>query len=200
MKTRILTVLLAGLLAAGCGGNGDQENGVARNGAGNGDEPLPEWKGTMTLEVMTADELQAAIDQQQGKVVVVQFWSTWCDPCQRMLPNLVELQKRFGEQVTAISVNTDYHAGLQEPAESLRSEVEPILKQHDARFQNVISATPDEELFSRFGMATNGVIVYNQKGEVVERFAIPIDPEEPVTFSFDRDIEPLVRRLLSRST
>lgn len=200
MRFRLLTALLAALLASGCGGNGDEENGVAGNGAGNGGEPLPEWKGTMTLDVMTADELQALIDQQQGKVVVVQFWSTWCEPCKRMLPDLVELQKRVGEPVTAVSVNTDYHAGFQDPAESLRSEVEPILKEHDVRFQNVISATPDEQLFERFGMATNGVIVYNQKGEVVERFAIPIDPEEPVAFSFERDIEPLVRKLLAQST
>lgn len=200
MRFRLLTALLAALLVSGCGGNGDDENGVAGNGAGNGGEPLAEWKGTMTLDVMTADELQALIDQQQGKVVVVQFWSTWCEPCKRMLPDLVELQKRFGEPVTAVSVNTDYHAGFQDPAESLRSEVEPILKEHDARFQNVISATPDEQLFERFGMATNGVIVYNQKGEVVERFAIPIDPEEPVAFSFERDIEPLVRKLLAQST
>ena len=200
MRFRLLTALLAALLVSGCGGNGDEENGVAGNGAGNGGEPLPEWKGTMTLDVTTADELQALIDQQQGNVVVVQFWSTWCEPCKRMLPDLVELQKRFGGQVAAVSVNTDYHAGFQDPAESLRSEVEPILKEHDARFQNVISATPDEQLFERFGMATNGVIVYNQKGEVVERFAIPIDPEEPVAFSFERDIEPLVRKLLAQST
>ena len=200
MRTRILTALLAALLAAGCGGNGEPENGVAGNGAGNGGESLPEWKGTMTLDVMTADELQALVDQQQGKVVVVQFWSTWCEPCKRMLPDLVTLQKRFGQKVTAVSVNTDYHAGREEPAESLRSEVEPILKQQDARFQNAISETPDEELFSRFGMATNGVIVYNQKGEVVERFVNPIDPEEPIGFTFERDIEPLVRKLLSQST
>lgn len=198
MKIKLLTALFAALLAAGCNGNREPE-GVSGNGAGNGGEHLPEWKGTMTLEVMTADELQTLIDQQQGKVVVVQFWSTWCEPCKRMLPDLVELQKRIGERAAAISVNTDYHAGFQEPAESLRSDVEPILKQHDARFHNVISATADEELFSRFGMATNGVIVYNQKGEVVERFAIPIDPEEPVGFSFERDIEPLVRKLLSQS-
>lgn len=199
MKIKLLAALLAALLASGCGGNGEREDGVAGNGAANGSEPLPEWKGTMTLDVMSADELQALIEQQQGKVVVVQFWSTWCEPCKRMLPDLVELQKRFGEPVAAISVNVDYHAGLEEPAESLRSEVEPILKQHDARFQNVISATPDEELFARFGMATNGVIIYNQKGEIVERFVNPIDPEEPIGFSFERDIEPLVRRLLSES-
>lgn len=37
-----------------------------------------------------------------GKVYVVEFWATWCNPCKENIPHLTELQKKYGE---AVSVN-----------------------------------------------------------------------------------------------
>lgn len=201
MRNSISAAVLAALLAVGCNGDDEaQQPGPAANGAANGREPLPEWEGTMSLDVMDAPAIRELIERHRGKVVVVQFWSTWCEPCKRMLPELVELQKRFGTKVAAISVNTDYHAASDQPPQALEDDVRSLLQQYDARFQNIISATPDESLFAEFGLLTNGVIVYNRQGEVVERFEIPIDPDEPIGFSFEKNVEPLVRKLLAEQT
>jgi len=34
------------------------------------------------------------LSQYRGKPVVLNFWATWCPPCQEEVPSLVELQKR----------------------------------------------------------------------------------------------------------
>ena len=60
------------------------------------------------VEILSWDQTQRRREQLRGKVIVLDVWSTYCDPCTREFPNLVKLQKRFAKQVACISFNTDY--------------------------------------------------------------------------------------------
>src|SRR5205823_3700215 len=42
-----------------------------------------------------------------GKVVLVNFWATWCPPCRAEIPDLVALQARYGDKVQVIGVSQD---------------------------------------------------------------------------------------------
>ncbi|CAE8614025.1 unnamed protein product, partial [Polarella glacialis] len=42
-----------------------------------------------------------------GGPVVVDFYATWCGPCQMMVPELAEVAKRLGDKVTVLKVDTD---------------------------------------------------------------------------------------------
>ena len=52
--------------------------------------PAPAW----TLKDVNGHEV--SFDQFKGKVVVVDFWATWCPPCRAEMPGYVELQKKYG--------------------------------------------------------------------------------------------------------
>jgi thiol-disulfide isomerase/thioredoxin len=55
-----------------------------------------------------AGRLQS-LTQWQGKVVVLNFWATWCTPCREEIPDLVRIQRRFasnGLQIVGIAIDS----------------------------------------------------------------------------------------------
>jgi thiol-disulfide isomerase/thioredoxin len=46
-------------------------------------------------------------DDLRGKVVLVNFWATWCPPCRAEIPDLVALQARYGDRLQIIGVSQD---------------------------------------------------------------------------------------------
>ncbi len=66
--------------------------------------PAPEWK------LKDVDGKVVSSDQFKGKVVVVDFWATWCPPCRTEIPGYISLQKKYADQglvIVGISVDTD---------------------------------------------------------------------------------------------
>jgi thiol-disulfide isomerase/thioredoxin len=60
------------------------------------------------ITTVTPATLQSAIKAQKGKVVVVNFWATWCAPCVAELPGLAQLQKQYGSKgVSVLLVSAD---------------------------------------------------------------------------------------------
>ena len=48
------------------------------------------------------------LSDYRGKVVLVNFWATWCEPCRAEMPSIERLQKRLGEQSFAVlAINMD---------------------------------------------------------------------------------------------
>ena len=56
----------------------------------------------------TLDGREGTLDSLRGKVVLVNFWATWCPPCRQELPDLVDIQSEFGgERFTVLGVSLD---------------------------------------------------------------------------------------------
>ena len=56
---------------------------------------------------------RVSLNELRGRVVVLNFWATWCPPCVDEMPSLVQMQQRMkgkGVEVLAVSVDADQSA------------------------------------------------------------------------------------------
>jgi len=62
--------------------------------------------------VTTLDGQRIAMDNLAGKVVLIDFWATWCGPCREALPHVREIARKFqGQPFVVLSVSMDDDAG-----------------------------------------------------------------------------------------
>ncbi|HKQ62810.1 MAG TPA: TlpA disulfide reductase family protein, partial [Candidatus Polarisedimenticolaceae bacterium] len=73
---------------------------------------MPEFR-AVTLDGAIVDR-----EALRGKVLVVDFWATWCQPCLEQVPTLRRIHERFGDRVELVGVNLDH--AEQTSAEELR--------------------------------------------------------------------------------
>jgi len=50
------------------------------------------------FKVSTIAGQQVSLDSYRGRVLVLDFWATWCQPCRLSIPHLVELDRKYGKQ------------------------------------------------------------------------------------------------------
>ena len=105
---------LLATVAAGCGSDGGAPGGAktpasdktAGGGEGKGVKPGDKAP-TFTIDSMNgAGKMTIA----PGKVTIVDFWATWCEPCKKSFPKLQELYVKYkssGLEIIAISVDDD---------------------------------------------------------------------------------------------
>ena len=77
---------------------------VLPESGGDGSALLGKDAPTFKLALLAGGDFD--LSQQQGRVVVLDFWATWCGPCIKSLPGLIETMARFPmEQVTFVGLN-----------------------------------------------------------------------------------------------
>jgi len=148
------------------------------------------------LKIQSWDEVQAWVGSQKGKVVVVDVWSTFCEPCIEEFPQFVELHNRLRDQVACASVDIDYY-GAGDTPEEIQPRVLEFLTKHKATSVNFISSTADEEVLDSIGVAAiPAVLVYDQTGKLKKTFTNDNEEYGPTGFRYAQDINPFVEDLL----
>jgi thiol-disulfide isomerase/thioredoxin len=59
------------------------------------------------LKDMDGKEVELSSFKDQGKVVLLNFWATWCGPCKAEIPGFVELQDKYRDKLTIIGYSVD---------------------------------------------------------------------------------------------
>jgi thiol-disulfide isomerase/thioredoxin len=108
---------------------------------------------------------------KKGRVVLVNFWATWCDPCREEMPALVSAAKGFSSKDVAVALVS---------IDSLKktSDVQKFLAAGKIPFVCWQAKSPDPQVFidavdKSWSGAVPYTLVYDRKGELVARLAGP---------------------------
>jgi|GEM_PF-464688 len=119
-------------------------------------------------------QFDAWLQKQRGKVVLVDFWASWCPPCRELFPHTVQVHRQWaakGLVVTTVS--------LDDP--DAEAQVREFLAQQGAEFENFLAVGPPEpvEAFQIAGGAIPYLRIYGPDGQVVSELASARQPIEP---------------------
>lgn len=143
---------------------GSSGGAAASGGGGGGNKPSGAVKVGDSAPSFSVDSLngQGKVALASGKVTIVDFWATWCEPCKKSFPKYQELYVKYkasGLEIAAVSVD-DEKGGI--PA---------FAKTHGAKFpvgwdngKKIADQYKPENMPTAYVIDKNGVVKFIHKG------------------------------------
>lgn len=109
------------------------------------------------------DGRRARPSDYQGKVLIIDFWASWCEPCRQETPHLVELQRRYGAQGLQI-------VGLNVGGEDDRARVSDFVKEFGIPYPLGYPDDAMDELYFAQDDTIPQAYIFDRKGRLVRHF------------------------------
>jgi thiol-disulfide isomerase/thioredoxin len=128
--------------------------------------PMPPTGRTASMLNMgweSADGRRSIFSEYKGKVLILDFYATWCVPCRDSVPHLIGLQKKYEDQGLVV-------VGLNVGGPGDEQKVPEFAKEFGIQYT---LAKPDDDLVKFLLSDNDGIpqtFVFDRQGQLVERF------------------------------
>jgi len=151
----ILACVLAGVLLVGC----NNEPSSEKEGKAQAAPAAPAGMIGLTAPDFTLTDMQGqqvSLSQFRGKIVILNFWATWCPPCVAELPTIQKLYDDYGSKVSFVIATREAPAKVKQfikdngytfPVYIVHSRVPQIFQSQSIPASYIIS--PDDKLILR---------------------------------------------------
>ena len=128
------------------------------------------------FELSTLDGVVIRLSDYPGKIIIVDFWATWCAPCRMAVPELVELQNEYRDDLVIIGISLDQPYTQQ--------NLKPFIDSYGINYPIVLGTLEVVEAYGNIrGIPTSFIL--NQDGEIVNKFTGYV-PKSHYTTVIDR--------------
>ena len=134
---------------------------------------------TLDFTMKNSQDKPVRLADYKGKLVVLNFWATWCIPCRAEIPALVELQAKYARQgLQVIGVSID------DPVEKMQ----PFVSQYKVNYP-AVTAFKNEAILDAFGplIVVPATFVIQRDGKICMRHIGPVTKEK-----FEQEIKGLL--------
>jgi thiol-disulfide isomerase/thioredoxin len=118
------------------------------------------------LKVKDLDGRELTLQAYKGKVVLLNFWATWCGPCRSEIPSLIRLQDEYKDRLQIIGIDVD-----DDDAERLRA----FVKGKGINYPVAMATVPVRVAYGGIN-ALPTLFVINQEGKMVQKHVGLFDP------------------------
>jgi peroxiredoxin len=134
--------------------------------------PAPSW------ELQNADGQMIHSSDFKGKVVILDFWATWCPPCKAEIPGFIALQKEYGKNgLAVIGVSVD---------EGGADVVKSFAKQLGMNYTVVLADDKTTQVFGGIEAIPTTFII-DREGRIVTKHLGFTEKDE-----FEKELKPLL--------
>lgn len=139
-----------------------------------------EKEGVPGFSLTTIEGKPLTLDQFNGKVVILNFWASWCDPCVAEFPSLLSLIEHYKGEVVLVAVSAD----------EKESDVQSFLKAFKANSEHLyIAMDKDKQLAQKYGtvvLPESYIIGHDRK--LIRKIAGVDDWYTPEAISYFKDL------------
>ncbi|HDJ28540.1 MAG TPA: TlpA family protein disulfide reductase [Proteobacteria bacterium] len=143
MRIFALALILCGLIACGDSSAPKQKNA----------------KLAPDFSLTSLDGKEITRDSLKGKVVILDFWATWCPPCRAAIPHLVEMHKKYRDQgLVVVGISLDRGG---------KEEVSDFAERNHIDYDLVMGV--NNAILKDFGEVSSipTIIILNQQAEII---------------------------------
>lgn len=125
---------------------------------------------------MSSQQLIQFIAKNKGKVVLVNFWASWCAPCRKEVPELVRLRKEYGDDklvIVGVSVDQD-QAAYQEFARKAGINYPTFQGKADVMQAFNVRLIPKIQIYSKEGekiVDNDGALSTDELDRIIKKLA-----------------------------
>src|SRR3990172_377657 len=159
----IVTILAAGLLFTGCKKAGEESKAEAPSVFGA--PAVQQSRQAIPFSMKTFDGRDVSLQELKGKPVVVNFFASWCGPCQLEAPALRDAWSEFGNRVEFLAVAID------DSEEGARGFLKEFKLEFTARLDSTGEIMKDYNIYGipkTYIIDRTGLVVYEHSGVIMK--------------------------------